>query len=70
MNEDDRWIDHHSTAIDGPVLHPDELKPGLVRLYFPSHEQHSLVAHYVLRIPKNTTSDKTMSNELIPPVPE
>ena len=27
LDEQDRWIDHHAFAIDGPVLHRDENDP-------------------------------------------
>lgn len=47
----DRWIDHHSAAIDGPVLHRDQGDPNLVHLYLLSYERHSLVAHIKIPLP-------------------
>ncbi len=49
LDENDRWIDHHSFAIDGPVLHRDESDPDLLHIYLLSYERHSLIAHIVLR---------------------
>ena len=45
-----RWIDHHTTAIDGPVLHRDADDPNLVHLYLLSYERHMLVAHITIRL--------------------
>lgn len=50
LDENDRWIDHHSFAIDGPVLHRDETDPDLLHIYLLSYERHSLIAHIVVRI--------------------
>jgi hypothetical protein len=44
----DRWIDHHTFAIDGPVMHRDERDPDLLHVYLPSYERHSLIAHFVV----------------------
>ena len=46
----DRWIDHHTTAVDGPVMHRDAADPGLIHLYLLSYERHTLVAHFEIRI--------------------
>ena len=46
LNEDDGWIDHHSMAVDGPVIHRDADNPDLVHLYLMSYERHLLVAHF------------------------
>lgn len=48
LDEQDRWIDHHRFAIDGPVLHRDENNPHLLHVYLLSYERHSLVAHFVI----------------------
>ncbi len=45
LDADDRWIDHHKTAIDGPVLHRDAADPDTLHLYLLSYERHSLVRH-------------------------
>jgi uncharacterized membrane protein YdjX (TVP38/TMEM64 family) len=48
LDEQDNWIDHHSFAIDGPVLHRDEKDPNLLHVYLLSYERHSLIAHFVI----------------------
>lgn len=48
LDHDTRWIDHHSVAIDGPVMHRDERDPDLLHVYLLSYERHSLVAHLVV----------------------
>lgn len=50
LDTDDRWIDHHAFAIDGPVLHRDEKNPRLLHVYLLSYERHSLVAHITVPI--------------------
>jgi uncharacterized membrane protein YdjX (TVP38/TMEM64 family) len=45
-----RWIDHHSWAIDGPVLHRDAADPNLLHVYLLSYERHSLIAHAVIHV--------------------
>ena len=49
LDEKDRWIDHHSFAIDGPVMHRDEKDAGLLHVYLLSYERHTLIAHVVVR---------------------
>lgn len=49
LDPDDRWIDHHKTAIDGPVLHRDQHDPNMLHLYLLSYERHSLVRHVTVR---------------------
>ena len=49
LDQDDRWIDHHKTAIDGPVLHRDPDDPNTLHLYLLSYERHSLVSHVTVR---------------------
>ena len=46
----DRWIDHHTVALDGPVMHRDAADPGLIHLYLLSYERHTLVAHFTIRL--------------------
>ncbi len=48
LDEDDAWIDHHSFAIDGPVMHRDAADPLKLHLYLLSYERHTLVAHLVI----------------------
>ena len=50
VDADDRWIDHHTVAIDGPVMHRDAADPGLIHLYLLSYERHTLVAHFTIRL--------------------
>jgi hypothetical protein len=50
LDDQDRWVDHHSLGIDGPVLHRDPHDPGLLHLDLLSYERHSLVAHMQIRI--------------------
>ena len=49
LDANDRWIDHHKTAIDGLVLHRDAIDPDAVHLYLLSYERHSLVMHLIVR---------------------
>ncbi len=49
LDEQDRWVDHHSFAIDGPVLHRDEKSPDVLHVYLLSYERHSLIAHFVIQ---------------------
>lgn len=57
LDENDRWLDHHSIAVDGPVMHRDSENPDLVHLYLLSYERHVLVAHFVLPIARATTQN-------------
>jgi hypothetical protein len=51
----DRWINHHDVAIDGPVLHRDKSNPDVLHLYLLSYERHSLIGHYVIAVTNNTS---------------
>lgn len=48
LDENNRWIDHHKSAIDGPVLHRDASDPTKLHLYLLSYERHSLILHLVI----------------------
>ncbi|SCA63517.1 Uncharacterized protein SCG7086_AU_00080 [Chlamydiales bacterium SCGC AG-110-P3] len=48
LDSEDRWINHHDVAIDGPVLHRDESNPNRLHLHLLSYERHSLVGHYTI----------------------
>ena len=48
LDEHDRWVDHHSFAIDGPVLHRDAKDPELLHVYLLSYERHSLIGHLTI----------------------
>jgi hypothetical protein len=50
LDGDGKWIDHHSFAIDGPVLHLDAEDPDVLHLYLLSYERHSLIAHVVVAL--------------------
>jgi hypothetical protein len=48
VDSDDRWIDHHRWAIDGPILHRDESNPNQLHVYLLSYERHALIGHFVI----------------------
>lgn len=48
LDGEGRWVDHHSLAIDGPVLHRDEHDPSLIHVYLLSYERHTLIGHFVI----------------------
>lgn len=48
LDAEDRWIDHHSFGIDGPVMHRDEKDPDVLHVYLLSYERHSLIGHFVV----------------------
>jgi hypothetical protein len=54
LDSQDRWINHHEVAIDGPVLHRDKLNPDLLHLYLLSYERHTLIGHYVISLTQHT----------------
>ena len=45
LDTDDRWINHHEVAIDGPVLHRDAHNANVLHVYLLSYERHSLICH-------------------------
>jgi uncharacterized membrane protein YdjX (TVP38/TMEM64 family) len=48
LDDEGRWIDHHSVAVDGPVMHRDADDPDLLHIYLLSYERHSLIGHFVV----------------------
>lgn len=50
VDDDDVWIDHHTAAVDGPVMHRDREDPNLLHVYLLSYERHTLIAHYEVRL--------------------
>lgn len=48
LDAQDRWIDHHSVGIDGPVLYRDDQDPMVLHVLLLSYERHSLVGHFVI----------------------
>ena len=49
LDSNDRWINHHDMAVDGPVMHRDPADPRLLHVYLLSYERHSLIAHFIVR---------------------
>jgi hypothetical protein len=50
LDDQDRWIDHHSVGVDGAVVHRDEANPNRLHLYLLSYERHCLIAHFTLEL--------------------
>jgi len=48
LDDQDRWIDHHSFAIDGVVLHRDKSKANVIHAYLLSYERQTLIGHFVI----------------------
>lgn len=48
LDSEDRWIDHHKVAVDGPVMHLDQDNPNLLHLYLLSYERNTLIAHFLI----------------------
>lgn len=48
LDSQDKWIDHHTVAVDGPVMHLDLDNPELLHLYLLSYERHTLIAHFLI----------------------
>ena len=48
LDENDRWIDHHTFGIDGPVMHRDAANPRRIHIYMLSYERHALIGHWVV----------------------
>ncbi|GAA3921492.1 hypothetical protein [Litoribacillus peritrichatus] len=53
LDENDEWIDHHSTSIDGPVMHLDKEDKSILHLYLLSYERHTLVRHFTINLDSN-----------------
>jgi len=47
---DDRWLDSHDIGIDGPLLHWDKNKDGLLHLWVLAFERHAFVGHYTIKV--------------------
>ncbi len=50
LDGQNRWINHHEVAIDGPVLFRDKVNPDLLHLLLLSYERHTLIGHYVISL--------------------
>ena len=56
LDAENRWIDHHTVGVDGPLLHWDAENPSTLHLYLVSYERHALLNHFVLTIPPEVRS--------------
>ncbi len=50
LDDKNQWIDHHSLALDGAVMHRDLNNPDLLHVYLLSYERHSLIGHFVVSL--------------------
>jgi hypothetical protein len=50
LDSQNKWINHHETAIDGVVMHRDLDNPKLLHFYLLTYERHSLLGHYIITI--------------------
>ena len=50
LDSQNKWLNHHDTAIDGVVMHRDKTNSNLLHFYFLTYERHSLVGHYVIAL--------------------
>lgn len=50
IDENNRWINHHTVGIDGPVMHRDLQNANWIHLYILAYERHSLFDHYILKL--------------------
>jgi uncharacterized membrane protein YdjX (TVP38/TMEM64 family) len=48
LDGEDRWVNHHDAAVDGPVMHRDGTNPDLLHVYLLSYERHTLIGHFVV----------------------
>ncbi len=54
LDQNDQWIDHHSTSIDGPVMHLDKEDKSILHLYLLSYERHTLIRHFKINVGEYT----------------
>ncbi|SRR5579883_366463 len=50
LDSQNKWLNHHDTAIDGVVMHRDKDNSQLLHFYFLSYERHSIVGHYLITL--------------------
>lgn len=50
LDQNDEWIDHHSTSVDGPVMHLDKDDKSKLHLYLLSYERHTLIRHFTIKL--------------------
>ncbi len=48
LDENNNWLNHHEVAIDGSVLHRDDINSNLLHVYLLSYEREIIIAHYIL----------------------
>ena len=48
LNEEDQWINHHLTGVDGAILHRNPQNPSIIHLYLLSYERHTILGHYTI----------------------
>jgi hypothetical protein len=50
LDGQNRWINHHEVAIDGPNLHRDRVNSNVLHLYLLSYERQTLIGHFVISL--------------------
>ncbi|MDR9895986.1 hypothetical protein G7B40_015645 [Aetokthonos hydrillicola Thurmond2011] len=50
LDYQNKWINHHDTAIDGVVMHRDQDNPKLLHFYLLTYERHSVLGHYIITL--------------------
>jgi hypothetical protein len=50
LDSQNKWLNHHDTAIDGVVMHRDRDNPNLLHFYLLTYERHSLLGHYTMTL--------------------
>ncbi len=55
LDEDNQWINHHETSIDGPVMHLDKDDKSILHVYLLSYERHTLIRHFKVELNNKLT---------------
>ena len=50
LDSQNKWLNHHDTAIDGVVMHRDRDNPNLLHFYLLTYERQSLLGHYTMKL--------------------
>jgi len=50
LDSENKWINHHDVAIDGSVMHRDNIDPNILHIYLLSYERHTLIGHYTITV--------------------
>lgn len=45
INEKQQWLDHHTIAVDGPIMFRDIKDPNTIHILLMSYERHALIFH-------------------------